>query len=231
LPGIAKQGRQEDIGMRIGFSSYHPLSTTTDSEIYDDFQLLCHAARALKQQGVQIHWLSSTDTAEALAHDPRLVATEAQSVPETCRYVVPYQAYHFADIPLMCVDGVLWQRSDLHTRLFTLLCLLQRTSPCTMLHVWGTLPVIYLTVYTACFLGVPVIVSYGPPGLHEVPQQPFLWQWVVRHASLVLVRTEAQQQSLLTTHDVPAHRVRVVDPTLPTLGATLAALYESLKVR
>jgi hypothetical protein len=230
LPGSAKQGRQGDIGMRIGFSSYHPLSTATDSETYDDFQLLCHAAVALKQQGVQIHWLSSTDTAEALAHDPRLVVTEAQSVPETCRYVVPYQAYRFADIPLMCIDSALWQRSELHTRLFTLLCLLQRAHPCSMMYVWGTLPVIYLTVYTACFLGVPVVVSSTPPGLPEAPQQAFLWRWVVHHASLVLVRTEAQQQSLLTTHDVPAHRVRVVDPTLSTLGATLASLYESLKV-
>ena len=217
--------------MRIGLSSYHPTGTTPDPETSDDFQLLCHAAVALKQQGVQIHWLSSTDTAEALAHDPRLVATEAQDVPEICRYVVPYQAYRFADIPLMCIDSALWQRPDLHTRLFTLRCLLQRASPCTMLHVWGTFPVIYLTVYTACFLGVPVVVSYGPPGLHEAPQQPFLWQWVVQHASLVLVRTEAEQQSLRAARDVPAHRVRVVDPTLPTLGATLASLYESLKVR
>jgi hypothetical protein len=217
--------------MCIDFSSYHPLSTTTGSETYDDFQLLCHAAVALQQQGVQIHWLSSTDTAEALAHDSRLVAAEAPDVPETCRYVVPYQAYRFADIPLMCIDSALWQRTDLHTRLFTLRCLLQRASPCTMLHVWGTLPVIYLTVYTACFLGVPVVVSYAPPGLHEAPQQPFLWQWVVHHASVVLACTESEQQSLLTTHDVPAHRVRVVDPTLPTLGATLASLYESLKVR
>jgi hypothetical protein len=217
--------------MRIGLSSYHPTGTTTDTETSDDFQLLCHVAVALKQQGVQIHWLSSTDTAEALAHDPRLVATDAQDVPEICRYVVPYQAYRFADIPLMCIDGALWQRTDLHTRLFTLRCLLQRASPCTMLHVWGTLPVIYLTVYTARFLGVPVVVSYGPLGLHEAPQQPFLWQWVVQHASLVLVRTEAEQQSLRAARDVPAHRVRVVNPTLPALGATLASLYESLKVR
>jgi hypothetical protein len=217
--------------MRIGLSSYHPISTTTDIETSDDFQLLCHAAVALRQQGVQIHWLSSTDTAEVLAHDPRLVATEAQDVPATCRYVVPYQAYRFADIPLMCIDSALWQRSDLHTRLFTLLCLLQRAHPCSMWYVWGTLPVVYLTVYTACFLGVPVVVSYGPPGLHEALQQPFLWQWVVQHASLVLVRTEAEQQSLHATRDVPAHRVRVVDPTLPTLGATLASLCESLKVR
>ena len=212
--------------MRIGLISYHPtVSPATAEEMDSDFQSLCRYVATLQQYGYQVHWLSSTDTAAALAQDPRLITADEQDVPATCRYVVPYQPYRFAGVSLLCVDSTCWQRPDLHTRLFTLLCLLQRERPCTVLHAWGTLGAIYMAVYTAGYLSVPAVVSYGPACRHAGPQQPFLWQWVAQHAATAVVATAADQESLVATTDLPPARVHVIDPTRPPEAHTLAALY------
>jgi hypothetical protein len=192
-----------------------------------DFQGLCRYVATLQQYGLPVDWLSSTDTAAALAQDPRLLTADAQDVPATCRYVVPYQAYRFAGVPLLCVYSPCWQRPDLHTRLFTLLCLLQRERPCTVLHAWGTLGAIYMAVYTASYLGVPAVVSYGPACQPAGAPPPFLWQWVAQHTAAVIVATAADRESLVATTALPPARVHVIDPTRPPEAGALAALYGS----
>jgi hypothetical protein len=214
--------------MRIGLISYHPsVSPATAGEIDSDFLSLCQYVATLPQYGYPVNWLASTDTAAALAQDPRLVTAEAQDVPATCRYVVPYQAYRFAGVPLLCVDSICWQRSDRHTRLFTLLCLLQRERPCTVLHAWGPLDAIYMVVYTASYLGLPAVVSYGPACQQAGAQQPFLWQWVAQHTAAAVVATEADRESLVATTDLPSARVHVIGPTQSPEAGVLAALYGS----
>jgi hypothetical protein len=217
--------------MRIGLISYHPTSSLADPEVYSDFQGVCQHAVALQQCGFQAYWLSSTDTAEALVSDSRLAAAEVQDVPATCRYVVPYHPYRIAGGPLLCVDRTVWQRADLHTRLFTLLCLLQRERSYTVLHVWGTLPAIYTTVYTACFLGVPAVVSYGPLCLSANAQYSFLWQWVAQHAALAFVASDTDRDRLLATSSLLPARVHVVEPLLPTAGHTMTSLYRCVHTR
>ena len=214
--------------MRIGLISYHPtVSAAPAEEVGSDFQSLCQYIATLQLHGYQVHWLSSTDTAAALAQDHRLVTADAQDVPATCRYVVPYQPYRFAGASLLCVDSACWQRPDLHTRLFTLLCLLQRERPYTVLHAWGTLGAIYMAVYTAGYLGVPAVVSYGPACWYAGARQPFLWQWVVQHTAAAVVATEADRESLVATTDLPPARVHVIDSTQPPEAHALAALYGS----
>jgi hypothetical protein len=211
--------------MHIGLISYHPSTSLADPEVYSDFQGVCQHAVALQQHGFQAHWLSSTDTAEALVADARLVAADVQDVPATCRYVVPYQSYRLAGVSLLCVDRACWHQPDLHTRLFTLLCLLQRERAYTVLHAWGTLPALYMTVYTACFLGIPAVVSYGPLCLAARAQYPFLWQWVAQHAALACVMSDTDRDRLLATSSLTPARVHVVEPLLPTALHTITSLY------
>jgi hypothetical protein len=217
--------------MHIGLISYHPITSLADPAVYSDFQGICQHAMALQQHGFQAYWLSSTDTAEALVTDSRLVAADAQDVPATCRYVVPYQPYRIAGVPLLCVDRTVWQRTDLHTRLFTLLCLLQRERSYAVWHAWGTLPAIYTTVYTACFLGVPAVVSYGPLCLSAGAQYPFLWQWVSQHAALAFVTSGTDRDRLLATSSLLPARVHVVEPLLPTAVYTMTSLYRCVHAR
>jgi hypothetical protein len=211
--------------MRIGLISYHPVLSLHTPEVHSDFQGVCQSAVALHQHGFPVHWVSSTDTAEVLATDWRLVAADEQDMPATCRFVVPYHPYRFAGVPLLCVGQAVWQQPDLHTRIFTLLSLLQRHSPYTVFHAWGTLPAIYTTVYTACFLGVPAVVSYGPLCLAAHAQHPFLWQWVAQHAAVALVSSDTDRERLLAASDLSPARVHVVDPVLPTMAHTVASLY------
>jgi hypothetical protein len=211
--------------MHIALISYHPATSLTDPEVYSDFQHVCQSAIALHQHRGQTYWLSSTETAEALATDTRLAAADAHDVPATCRYVVPYQPYRLAGVPLLGVDSPVWQRPDLHTRLFTLLGLLQRQRPCAVFHAWGTLPTLYLTVYTASFLGIPAVVSYGPLCYHASAQHPFLWSWVMQHAAGVIVASDADRQRLLAMGELPAGRIQIVDYAAPRMAQTLSALY------
>ena len=112
-------------------------------------------AIALVEQGHQVYWLASTEALRTLHHEAAQLTVATDLLPSTCQYVVPVQAYHYEGIRLVCVHQELWQRPDLHTRLFTYLCLLQRALPCAVLHAWGPWPIAYLTIYTARFLAVP----------------------------------------------------------------------------
>jgi hypothetical protein len=86
------------------------------------------------------------------------------------------------------------------------------------------LPIAYLTVYTACFLNVPAVVS----SISAEPEQPFLWDWVARQTSAVIVPRMAERERLLTLGPLTSAQVHVLDPMQPHLGQTLTALYARL---
>jgi hypothetical protein len=181
-------------------------------------------AVALAQQGHQIYWLLPSDALQMLANGAVGLQTAPDLLPATCRSVIPVQTYHFEGIDLVCVNQECWQRPDLHTRLFTCLCLLQRDVPCAVFHAWGPLPIAYLTVYTARFLNVPAVVS----SLSAEPEQPFVWDWVARQAAAVIVPSMAERERLLTRGLLSATQVHVLDPRQPHLGQALTALYARL---
>jgi hypothetical protein len=128
----------------------------------------------------------------------------------------------------LCINQEYWQRPDLHTRLFTFVCLLQRALPCAVFHTWGSLPIAYLTVYTARFLAVPAVLSYSAPRVSAKPEQPFLWDWVAQHVSAVVVPSTAEQECLLALGPLTSTQVHMIDPAQPHLGQTLTALYARL---
>jgi hypothetical protein len=214
--------------MRIGLVSHHPRDTATATEVDDDFVRLRWCAAALVRQGLQVDWLTSTDTVDALADHVHLRPAGDDALPPTCRYVLPCQPYDFKGVRLFCVDRTLWQERSLHTRLFTFLCLLQRELPYTALHTWGPISVAYLGVYTARFLGLPAVVSYGRQTLQDGPQETYLWQWVARHATRALVASCIDRERLLAHSDLTLVRVHVVNPALRALGRTMVAQYQSL---
>ena len=183
-----------------------------------------HCAVALVRQGHQVYWLLPSDTLQMLHNGAAGLQVAPDLLPATCRSVVPVQTYHCEGIGLVCVKQEYWQRPDLHTRLFTCLCLLQRDLPCAVFHAWGPLPIAYLTVYSARFLDVPAVVS----SLSVAPEQPFLWDWVARQASAVLVPSRAERERLLTLGPLTSTQVHVLDPRQPHLGQTLTALYTRL---
>jgi hypothetical protein len=215
--------------MRLGIISYHPTAASAHSEERCELLALCQYAIALVQQGQQVWWLSSTTTADACAADARLVAAAKDDLPATCQYAAPCQTYTLAGMQLFCVDQTLWQQPPLRTRLFTFLGLLQRELPGTVWHAWGTVPAPYLTVYTARFLGVPAVVSYGQSYLRDGPQERFIWHWVAQQVSMALVSSAADRERLLATSEVTPAQVRVVPPPLPARLHTMIALYESLR--
>jgi hypothetical protein len=207
--------------MRLGLISDHPAGPEITCQ--SDFGLFRQHVVALAKQGLPAFWLSSTTTAEALRDDPALVPEAVDSLPATCRYVVPCQPYHFAGVPLFCIDRTLWQQRSLHTRLYTFLCLLQRELPSAVWHVWGDVPVTFLTVYTACFLGVPIVASYHAACIDQGSRLSFEWQWIARHVSMAMVTNSADQARLVATGAYPATRVCLSDPVLATI-----ALYQRL---
>ncbi|MGQ4807267.1 hypothetical protein NKDENANG_00611 [Candidatus Entotheonellaceae bacterium PAL068K] len=215
--------------MRIGLVSYHPTATSSRADIYEDFLCLRQFVLTLVGQGLQVVWLSSTDTATALADDVSLAEAEAHDLPPTCRHVVPCQPYRFGGARLLCVDRDIWQHPELHTRLFTFLGLLHRELPCAVLHAWGMFHLLYLTVYTACFLRIPVAASFAAPNLQHDAQDSFRWQWLARHVSVALVSSQTNRTRLLGMSDLTPERVRIVDPAQPTSGPTLTALYGELR--
>ena len=182
-------------------------------------------AVALVEQGHQIYWLASTEALRTLHNEAAQLTVATDILPSTCQYVVPVQTYHYEGIRLMCVDRECWQHPDLHTRLFTYLCLLQRALSCEVFHAWGTLPIAYLAVYTAHFLDIPSVVSYGSQMLSAQAEQPFLWHWVARHVSAATVLSRTEQERLLTRSPLTASQVHVLDPMQSELGQTLTALY------
>jgi len=86
------------------------------------------------------------------------------------------------------------------------------------------LPIAYLTVYTARFLDVPAVVS----SIAAEPEQPFLWDWVARQASAIIVPSSVELERLLTLGSLTSAQVHVLDPMQPHLGQALTALYARL---
>jgi len=214
--------------VRIGLISYHPPYPGAEASNWLNPTLLGQYARALVQQGHQVQWVSSPNTVAAYAADVPLVADQADSLPETCRYVVPCRLYRLHEARLYCIDRAVWQERPLHTRLFTFLYLLQRELPCQVLHAWGAFPAAYLAVYVARLIGVPAVVSYDTQSLNDGPQQAFEWQWVARHVSRALVASGADGERLAATSDVARTRIQVVPTEMSAAVATLTELYASL---
>jgi hypothetical protein len=207
--------------MRIALISDHP--ARPDVTCQSDFGILRQHVVALAEQDLPAFWLSSTDAAEVLRDDPALVPEGVDRLPATCRYVVPCQPYRFAGVPLFCVDRTLWQQRSLHTRLFTFLCLLQRELPSAVWHVWGNVSVTFFTVYTACFLGVPIVASYHAACIAQGSLLSFEWQWIARHVSMAMVTNPADHERLVATGAYPSTRVCLSDPASATI-----ALYQRL---
>jgi hypothetical protein len=185
-------------------------------------------AAALIEQGHQVYWLTSSETLRTLYHEAAQLTAATDILPATCQHVVPVQTYHYEGIGLVCVNQEFWQHPDLHTRLFTYVCLFQRALPCAVFHTWGPWPIAYLTVYTARFLAVPAVLSYSSQLVSAQPEQPFLWDWVARQAAAAIVASPAEQERLRTLASLTAGQVHLIDPTQPHLGQTLTTLYTSL---
>jgi len=190
-----------------------------------DMQAVYRCAVALVQQGHQVYWLLSTRQMQALSNQASPGPAATDILPTTCQYVIPVQAYHWEGLRLLYINQELWQHPDLHTRLFTFLCLLQRALSCEVFHTWGTLSIAYLAVYTAHFLDRPSVVSYGSQMLSAQTEQPFLWDWVARHVSAIAVPSRVEHERLLLRSPLTAMQVHVLDPTQLELGPMLTALY------
>jgi len=185
-------------------------------------------AVALVEQEHQVYWLASTEALRTLHKEAAQLTVATDILPATCQYVVPVQTYHYEGIRLMCVDQEFWQHPDLHTRLFTYVCLLQRALPCAVFHTWGPWPIAYLTIYTARFLAVPAVLSYSSQLVSAKLGQPFLWDWVTRQVAAAIVSSPAERERLLTLAPLTTRQVPVIDPMQPHLGQTLTALYARL---
>ena len=185
-------------------------------------------AVALVEQGHQVYWLASTEAVRTLHNETVQLTVATDILPATCQYVVPMQTYHYEGIRLLCVNQEFWQHPDLHTRLFTYLCLLQRALPCAVFHTWDPWPIAYLTIYTARFLAVPAVLSYSSRFVSAKLEQPFLWDWVAQQVAAAIVSNPAEQERLLTLAPLTSKQVHVIDPTQPHLGQTLTALYTRL---
>src|SRR5207244_2515149 len=92
-----------------------------------DLSAVCRCAMALAQHGHQVYWLLSTESLQAFQAEAALAPAVADTLPPTCRYIVPVQPYQCAGVRLLCVHQEVGQRADLHTRRITFVCLLQRT--------------------------------------------------------------------------------------------------------
>lgn len=214
--------------MRLCLISDHPVIPQTATEMDYDLSAVRRCATALVQQGHQVYWLLSTASIPALQTETALVPAAADALPPTCRYIVPVQPYQCAGVRLLCVHQEVWQHAELHTRLFTFVCLLQGALACAVFHAWGALSVAYLAVYTARFLAVPVVVSYDRQFRSARPQQPFLWDWVARQVSAAVVPSRAEYERLLTRSPLAPTQLHVLDPMQAEVGRTLTALYTGL---
>lgn len=214
--------------MRLCLISDYPAIPQAATALHYDLSTVRHCATALVQQGHQVYWLLSTESLQAFQADAALSPVEADTLPPTCRYIVPVQPYQCAGVRLLCVHQQVWQHADLHTRLFTFICLLQRALPCAVFHAWGALSVAYLTVYTARFLAVPAVVSYDSRLWSAKPQQPFLSDWVVRQVSAVVMPSMVEYERLPTRSPLAPAQLQIMAPGQPEVGRTLTALYARL---
>ena len=188
-----------------------------------------HYAVALVEQGHQVYWLASAEALRTLHNEAAQLTVAPDILPATCQYVVPVQTYHYEGIRLVCVDQEFWQHPDLHTRLFTYVCLFQRALPCAVLHTWGPWRIAYLAIYTARFLAVPAVLSYSSQLVSARLEQPFLWDWVLRQVAAVIVSSPAEQERLLALAPLDLRQVHVLAPRQPHLGPILTALYARLR--
>lgn len=214
--------------MRLCVISDYPSIPRTPAADDYDLSTLRHWAAALVQQGHQVHWLLSTRSLQALDAEVALTPAATDLLPATCQYIVPVQPYQLTGIDILCVEQHVWQHADMHTRLFTFLCLLQRALSCDVVHAWGALAVAYLAVYTARFLAIPAVVSYDGQLRSALAQQPFLWDWVARQVSAAVVPSMAEREQLLTLSPLPSGQIHVIAPTQPQAGRILTALYARL---
>ena len=97
-------------------------------------------AVALVEHGHQVYWLATSEALRTLHNEAAQLTVATDILPSTCQYVVPVQTYHYEGIRLLCVDQECWHHPDLHTRLFTYVCLLQRALPCAVFHTWNPWP-------------------------------------------------------------------------------------------
>ncbi len=189
---------------------------------------LSQVAKGLTHNGFDVHWLLSTETVAALDHDPALRPADASDMPPTCRHVIPYTLYRLDAVRLIALEPPLWRDTALHTRLFTFLCLLHREHPFAVLHAWGALPTIYLTVYTATYLNLPGTVCYTPSCLQDGPQQSFLWQWVARHVAMAFTTHTTEREQLLNTSPLQPEQVQVLDAAQPDTIAVLGRNFHDI---
>jgi len=216
------------MNLHVGFISHPASATLRLPEVRSDVRALGQYAVSLQQHGCRVQWLTSTNTAEVLAETMPLVSTDQDDLPPTCRYVVPCQPYRLAGLQLFCVEAEVWDRSDLHTRLYTFLCLLHREQSYDVLHAGGGLAAAYLSVYTACFLGIPSVVSYSGRDLTDTAAGGFMWQWVAQHVSLAIVNCQADRERLLSHSARVREHIRVVRTASRTITPTVMALYRRL---
>jgi len=178
--------------------------------------------------GFDVHWLLSTHTIAALAHEPALRPADASDMPPTCRYVIPYTLYRLDEARLIALEPSFWHDTALHTRLFTFLCLLHRQQPFDVLHVWGALSTIYLSVYTATYLKFPGTVFYTPSCLQDGPRQAFLWQWVALHTARAFTGHAKGRKRLSHTSPLQPEQIQVLNPAQPDTIATLGRTFQEI---
>ena len=217
--------------MRLCLISDYPVIPQMATEIGYDLSAVRRCAMALVRQGHQVYWLLSTASFQALRAEAALAPAAADTLPPTCRYVVPVQPYQCAGVQLLCINQEIWQHTDLHTRLFTFIRLLQRALSYDVFHAWGTLSIAYLAVYTARLLAVPAVVSYDRQLRSDRPQQPFLWDWVARQVAVAVVPSMGEYARLLTLSPLTPAQIHVIDPGQPEVGRAWTALYARLAVR
>lgn len=216
--------------MHIGLVSHHPVRPDGMSPSAPELLRLYDYASSLVAHGCRVQWLCPPVTLDILTAQLAGISVHASGLPKTCRYVVPCRAYAVAGVQLFCPDEVLWQQRPLHTRLFTFICLLQQALSCDLWHAWGSVPASYLTVYAARFLGCPAVVSCEQTFLHSAARYAFEWQWVCRHAALLLVEREADQHRLIRTASVPdTTPVRCVSPEGSETASIVRTWYEQFR--
>ena len=211
--------------MRLSMVSYHSLGHGAGHTGVAVLRELAQAVSALAQDGHEMTWLTSSDILHLPL--PALHPEQIEELPVTCRDVVPCQIYRLAGALVIGVEALVWQRPDLHTRLFTLLCLLHRELGWQVMHAWGELAALFLGVYTACFVGVPAVVSYGSHRRSEEEADSWQWHWVQQHLAAALVSSGREREVLCRTGMDPA-LTRMYAPAAMGVVPELRALYQAL---
>lgn len=212
--------------MRVCFVSEFPPGEEATGEKHRLLHTMLPALMTLAQDGHTIYWLSSLSSLASVDSPLAGLHPCAAVLPPTCHYVLPCQGYTLAGLRVLDIAAAIWQDAALHTRLFTFLRLFQHAVQCDVWHVWGTLPIVYLVVYTGRLLQVPVVVAYHEALLHDSARQPFLWEWVGQHMRHMVV-TETASPGLPSPARAFPHtslHTMALDASLP-VSQVLAAMY------